>query len=99
MINVKLSENPEDPTYLELISLPVVENVQEVQIRLVKTFGEDPVVQEEDQVGIIYIHCCPTYDVCVGGHYGKDKMNLHRQQPFLLSLDVKISSFKTLEER
>ena len=40
-----LSENPEEPTYLDTVKISTLNNVDELQIRLVKTFdGAEEVV-------------------------------------------------------
>lgn len=43
-ISVTLSEDPDAPTYLEAVKVTTLENVEEVQIRLVKTLDgpEEP---------------------------------------------------------
>lgn len=40
-VSIVLSENPEEPTYLDSVEAPTLENVEKVQIRLVRTFGGD----------------------------------------------------------
>lgn len=43
-VTITLSEDPDEPTFLKTISVPTLKNVEEVQIRLVKTFdgAEEP---------------------------------------------------------
>ena len=38
-VSIVLSEDPEEPTYLDTVQLTTLENVNRVQIRLVKEFG------------------------------------------------------------
>lgn len=45
-ITVQLTESPEDPTYVELVNLGVLENVDELRIRLVKD-GEEQTIRTE----------------------------------------------------
>ena len=52
-VSVVLSENPDEPTYLEAVRLTTLENVDEVQIRIVRTFNGPEEVVETDTVSFI----------------------------------------------
>ena len=49
-----LSENPEEPTYLDTVKISTLNNVDELQIRLVKTLGGPEEVVVTDTVSHYY---------------------------------------------
>ena len=49
-----LSENPEEPTYLDTVKISTLNNVDELQIRLVKAFDGPEEVVVTDTVCYIY---------------------------------------------
>lgn len=55
IIKVTVSEDPEEPTYVESVTVATLENVDELEIRKVKTLGGPEEIIERDEVRFVYI--------------------------------------------
>ena len=50
IVKVTVSENPEEPTYVESVNIVTLDNVDEIEIRKVTTFDGPELIVERDDV-------------------------------------------------
>lgn len=50
IVKVTVSENPEEPTYVESVNIVALDNVDEIEIRKVTTFDGPELIVERDDV-------------------------------------------------
>ena len=50
IVKVTVSENPEEPTYVESVNIVALDSVDEIEIRKVTTFDGPELIVERDDV-------------------------------------------------